>query len=203
MERFDEIEARRIKIVGDDGVVRMILTAPPTPDATLRGKPIVKQNRREASILFYNDEGTECGGLGFSGTTGPDGIVDATVHLAFDQYEQDEAISITFSQHGDQRGYGISMSDHPLTSISESLEEQQRVSTMQGGPEKEAAMRKIREQHPQRLFLGRRETGEICLFMMDTKGRPRIRIAVGADDVPKMEFLNESGHVVYAVPPTL
>lgn len=201
MESFEEIEARRIKIVGEDGTVRMVLTAPPSPDATYRGKPLAEQNRREASILFYNDEGTECGGLGFSGRTGPDGIIDATVHLAFDQYEQDQAISLTFSQHGEKRGYGISMNDRPLVPIPDSLEEQQRVAAMQDGPEKEEAMRRIREQHAQRLFLGRLETGEMCLFMMDTKGRPRIRIAVDAEDTPKMEFLDESGQVTYAVPP--
>lgn len=202
MEKFEEIEARSIKIVGEDGIPRMVLTAPPSPDATYRGEPIAEQNRREASILFYNDEGTECGGLGFSGRTGPDGIIEASVNLAFDQYEQDQAISLTFSQHGEKRGYGISMNDRPLVSIKESLEEQQRVTAMPDGPEKEAAMTKIREQHATRIFLGRLDTGEMCLYMMDTKGRARIRIAVDSTDVPKMEFLDPDGKVTYSVPPT-
>ncbi len=202
MEKFDEIEARSIKIVGEDGIPRMILTAPPSPDATYRGEPIVEQNRREASILFYNDEGTECGGLGFSGRTGPDGIIEASVNLAFDQYEQDQVISLTFSQHGEKRGYGISMNDRPLTPINDAFEEQKRVTSMPDGAEKDSAMRKIREQHAQRLFLGRLDSGEICLYMMDTKGRARIRIAVDSQDVPKMEFLDGEGKVTYSVPPT-
>lgn len=202
MDKFEDIEARRIKIVGDDGVVRMVLTAPPTPDATLRGERITEQNRQEASILFYNDEGTECGGLSFSGRTGPEGIIEASVNLAFDQYEQDQVLSLSFSQHGEERGYGLSMNDRPLVSIQESLEEQQRVASISDDREKEAALQEIREQHAQRLFLGRLPTGEMCLYMMDSKGRARIRIAVDSQDVPKMEFFDEGGAVIYSVPPS-
>lgn len=34
-----------------------------------------------------------------------------------------------------------------------------------------------------------------------TWGRPRIRMRVDQDDVPRLEFLNENGEVVYSLPP--
>ena len=42
-------------------------------------------------------------------------------------------------------------------------------------------------------------TGEAVIRLSDRQGRERLRIVV--DDVPRLEFLNEQGEVVYRLPP--
>jgi hypothetical protein len=165
MEKFEEIEVQRIRVVDEDGTVRMVLTSPPLLD------------RQEAGLVFYTDEGSECGALSFHGRTGEDGP-DAEMKLSFNQFEQDEAISLSFRQRGSERSYGLSMVDRPFIPIDQALKEQ-----------------------AERLFVGRLESGEVCLYVMDSKGRPRIRLGIDAEDVPRMDFLNEAGEVAYSFPP--
>ncbi|MGH2812679.1 MAG: hypothetical protein ACRDI1_08215, partial [Actinomycetota bacterium] len=125
MTRFEEIEVRRIRVVDEEGAVRMILTAPPLPRATFRGEPILEQEPPQAGLVFYNEEGTECGGLWFMGRSGPDGVT-ADAGLTFDQYEQDQCITISYQQEGSERSYGISMVDRPPIPLPEFLESYQR-----------------------------------------------------------------------------
>lgn len=43
--------------------------------------------------------------------------------------------------------------------------------------------------------------GSVGVKLSDSKGQERIRLVVDADDVPRMEFLNEKGEVIYSLPP--
>lgn len=196
--RFDEIEVRRIRLVDEQGTARMILTAPPLPNLRVRGVTYPVHERRQAGIMFYTEEGTECGGLTFHGKTN-DGEVDANCHLSFDQYEQDQVISIDASRSGDKTEYGISMVDRELVGMLDKQEVYKQVAEMPEGPEREAEMKKLSS--GPRLFIGRTEDGTACINLMDSNYRTRIRLAVGADDAPKMEFLDESGDVTYKIPP--
>lgn len=177
VERFDEIEARRIRIVDEDGTVRIVLTVPPLPEEAYRGTPMAQRNAEEAGLLFYNDEGVECGGLTFHGKS-VEGKPDAGMTLAFNQYDSEQVLLLQYTQVDQKRAYGLSIADPPLTPVSE-----------------------LPEGHSQRLFVGRTDTGEVCLYLMDSRGRPRVRVAVDADDNPKMEFMDSDGKVTYAVPP--
>lgn len=195
MDRFEEIEVRRIRVVDEKGTLRMLLSGSPQPDALFRGEPLIEQNRPEAGLIFYNEEGTECGGLEFKGRKGPDGV-EAEITLAFDQYESDMAVILSHSQQGSTIGYGLAMNDRSMVPINELLETQEKIEAMPDGAEKEEEIRKVSaEAFHQRLFMGRLETGEVYLFMMDSKGRPRIRIGIDAEDSPRLEFMDESGQV--------
>jgi hypothetical protein len=44
--------------------------------------------------MFYNDEGSESGGLHYGGKATHDGG-QSSAQLAFDQYDQDEIVSLT------------------------------------------------------------------------------------------------------------
>jgi hypothetical protein len=44
-----------------------------------------------------------------------------------------------------------------------------------------------------RIFLGRKSSGETAATLADSKGKERIRMVIGADDVPRLEFLDGEG----------
>ena len=59
-------------------------------------------------MIFYNDEGTEDGGLIFSGKK-ENGKVSAVGSLTFDQYEQDQTIALQYIDDSGQRRAGLAI----------------------------------------------------------------------------------------------
>ena len=75
------------------------------------------------------------------------------------------------------------------------------------GPEKTAAMKKVREEAVAsgvlgvpRVFVGRSVKNEAVVSLSDTKGKPRIVMSVDGSDVPSLQFLDSDGKTVYTVP---
>jgi hypothetical protein len=87
-QSFDEIQAHRINIVEPDGTLRMIISnRDRLPGVIVKGKESKAYDRPEAGMLFYNDEGSENGGLIFGGHQNEKGeVVDSGGSLSFDNY---------------------------------------------------------------------------------------------------------------------
>jgi hypothetical protein len=64
---FDEIEVKRINLVEPDGTLRLVIADKANfPGMIVKGKEY-PHDRGTAGMLFFNDEGTENGGLIFGG----------------------------------------------------------------------------------------------------------------------------------------
>ena len=87
VQRFDEIDVHRINLREPDGTLRMVMSNHARlPGVIVRGKENPPVDRPYAGMLFYNDEGTENGGLVFGGHRNASGeVVDAGVALSFDR----------------------------------------------------------------------------------------------------------------------
>lgn len=199
---FDEIEAKLIRIVDDKGVMRLALSAPPMPNATFHGEVMIEQNRPAAGILYFTEEGTECGGLSFSGKT--DKKIQAGAIMTMDAYEQDQVLVLPYNQRGGKPFFGISVTERPFTSIKDFVDRYLRM------PKWKLILRfflssktrrDLKRGQVPRLFMGRNTDGAIRLNLMDSKGKARIRIVVDHEDNPRMEFLDERGKVNYRLPP--
>ena len=99
-EAFNEIDVQRINVVEPDGTVRMIISdTAHAPGAIFKGKEYPHPDgRKVAGMIFYNDEGTENGGVIWGGNKGKDGKVSSHGHLSFDNYEQDQVMVIEGNQ---------------------------------------------------------------------------------------------------------
>jgi hypothetical protein len=74
---------------------------------------------------------------------------------------------------------------------------------MKDGPEKTAAMQKLREMAggaAERVMVGRDREQAAVVRLSDTKGKPRIKLSVDLAGSPKLEFLDEAGKVTYSLP---
>lgn len=94
--RFTEISVERINVRNPDGTVRLVISHQ-VPDAEINGKIyprslIVPQ----AGLIFFNNEGFECGGLVFGGKW-EDGKYAASSGLVFDRYNQQDIVSIDYT----------------------------------------------------------------------------------------------------------
>ena len=67
-QAFDEIKVDRIDVIEPDGTLRIVVSDHDRmPAVMVKGKESPKVDRPQAGMLFYDDEGTENGGLVFGG----------------------------------------------------------------------------------------------------------------------------------------
>ncbi len=201
---FDEIDVKRINVREDDGTIRMIVSnTSRSPGIIMKGKerPHPSGNRG-AGIIFYNNEGSENGGLTFSGRTGPDGKVSGGGHLSFDQYEQDQVIQLTQNEYDGRRWAGMVVNDRPNEALDFDLAE--RISKMPDGAEKTAALQKVQADGTfgrQRLYVGKTRDRDSAVMLSDAMGRPRILMKVTSEGTASIDFLDEKGGVIRSVTP--
>lgn len=93
---FDELKVHRIDVVEPDGTLRMVISNKERlPGVVVKGKEQPKVDRPYAGMLFYNDEGSENGGLVFGGHKNARGeVVDSGGALSFDKYGASEIVQL-------------------------------------------------------------------------------------------------------------
>jgi hypothetical protein len=206
-ERFEEIEVERINIVDSDGTLRLTISNNDRmPDPIVDGKVLGKRGgiaTKAAGFIFFNDEGDECGGFTWSGGK-TEGGYSSGMGISFDQFKQDEILTITHSETNGERYAGINISDRPTdVSIVALMDQMNAINEMEDGEEKTTRRQKLLEEHgaKTRVYLGRSRQGEAALVLGDAKGRPRLLLMVDANDKPILQFLGEDGQVTYALSP--
>jgi hypothetical protein len=206
--KFDQIDVHRINVVEPDGTLRMTISNnAASPGPVLGGLYMKKrEGTRGAGMIFFNDQGDECGGMTWAGKK-KDGKVNADGGLMFDQFDQDQTVGMNYSQDGDQRTSGFHVWNRSLTPIGDFARQVNAVEEMKDGPEKDAAMKKLREQAiasgmggQERIFVGRMRNNDAVVALKDTNGKPRIVMSVDAQNMPKIQVLDENGKVTYKVP---
>jgi hypothetical protein len=113
----EEIDVQRINIREPDGTLRMVISnTNAAPGLMVKGKEYRHPTRSDAGIIFMNNEGTENGGLIFDGGK-KNGKVYGSGHLSFDQYEQDQVISLDQGEDNGVRHATLTFNDMPDTSL--------------------------------------------------------------------------------------
>ncbi len=112
---FDEIQVQRINVVEPDGTTRMVLSSKSRlPPVVIQGKehPEMGESRPQAGLIFYNDEGTENGGLIFGGRKNEKGeIIDSGGSLSFDKYGAGQIMQLAGIDDKDDRFAGLGIND--------------------------------------------------------------------------------------------
>src|ERR1700689_5030789 len=130
---FKEIDVQRINVREPDGTLRMTISNSATaPGLIFKGQEHAFPNRQAAGILFFNDEGTENGGLLFGGLKKGQ-YASSGGHLSFDQYEQDQVISLDQTEDHGRRRASLTFFDRPSSPIPLDLVE--RINTPEGAAE--------------------------------------------------------------------
>jgi hypothetical protein len=204
-ETFDEITVHRINIVEPDGTIRLVLTnTANSPGIYIKNKEYPHpSNRKSAGLLFFNEEGTEDGGLSYGISKDQSGKVTGSEgHLSFDQYMQDQIFTIDAGREGDKKYSLLRMDDRGDYPITESLEAITRISKLPES-QREAELKKFLDTHPgdhPRVILGRARDGGSILQLKDTEGRDRLILRVAPDGTPKLQFLDAAGKIVSELP---
>jgi hypothetical protein len=201
---FKEIDVERINLREADGTLRLVISnTQRLPGIIVKGKEQPHPNRSGASFLFFNEEGTEVGGLTFSGAM-RNGVPTSGGHLSFDRYEQDQVIQLTQEEAGEHRTAFLAITDRPDKPMD--WAGIAKATALTDRAAKEAAMQKIVEGGSigakTRVFLGREPDSGSALALGDAQGRPRMVLRVTDDGAASIQFLDESGKVVRTVTPS-
>ncbi len=202
-QKIDQLDVQRINIVEPDGTLRMMISNKTEfPGIIIKGRETPHPDRSSAGMLFFNDEGTENGGLIFGGSKDKQGKVSSYGHLSFDQYEQDQVFSIDAEQAGGQRTSELRMIDQPDYPITEDLAAAARIETLPKD-QQPAAWRQLRAgkgRAQTRILLGRLDDRSVALRLKDVEGRDRLVVRVQPDGSPVLQFLDEKGKVTAQLP---
>ena len=201
---LEELDVQRINLREPDGTLRLIISdKSKAPGFIVKGKEYPHPNRSSAGMIFYNDEGTENGGLIFGGERSPDGAKHSSGHLSFDAYEQDQTMALDSIQDGSERNTRLQVTDYPEYSILELLNLMSSIKQLPDAQQKEKmnAFFAERGRPTTRLVLGRgmgKDKGDnsVMLGLNDAQGRPRIVMKVASDGSPSLQMFDGAGNVV-------
>lgn len=207
--RFAEIDVERINIVEPDGKYRMVLSNKPRSIGPIyKGQPFGYPGGTRPGIIFFNDEGTENGGLTFGGQRSADGRYQASSHFSFDQFNQDQVLYFQYNDNNGQRRMGFTVADRAEVDILDMVK--QRDSIVAAHPEgalRNAALQQWAQQRPggrpmfaQRVYIGRDPARNAVLNLADPEGRTRLRLVVDSLGQAGVEFLDASGQVTRRLP---
>jgi hypothetical protein len=206
-QRFTEIDVERINVVEPDGRLRMVLSNRPRSIGPIyKGQPFGYAGGTRPGIIFFNDEGTENGGLTFTGSRDSTGRYRATSHFSFDQFNQDQILYFQYQDNNGQRRTGLTIADRADVDIFDFVKQRDSINRMTDTAARSAALRQLtapRRGVPlvaQRVYIGRDVARSAIVNLADPQGRTRLRMLVDSLGNARVEFLNDSGRVVTRIP---
>ncbi len=161
-ESFDEIEVHRINVVEPDGTLRMVISNKARlPGVIVHGKESPPVDRPQAGMLFYNDEGSENGGLIFGGHKNEKGeVIDSGGSLSFDKYGANQIVQLAGVDDKSDRFTGLVVSDENRRIwVGRNQDGRASVELMDAHGKKRIVMEVSNEGTPSLLFLD--ETGKV------------------------------------------
>jgi hypothetical protein len=205
--KFEEIDVERINVVEKDGKLRLVISNKDrSPGPIYKGKPFGYAGGNRPGMLFFNDEGSENGGLGFSGRRLPDGTVDANTGLSFDQFDEDQVLVLNYSDRRGRRNVGMSILDRADVNMYDWVHRRDTINAMPNGAAKDSALKAWLEPRPgeplaaERLLVGRDESKRAVVSLNDKFGKPRLRLVVDSLGAARIEFLDAQGRATMTLP---
>ena len=206
--KFTEIDVERINVLEPNGMYRMVISNKPRSIGPIyKGKPFGYAGGGRAGIIFFNDEGTENGGLTFGGSQDANGRVRASTHMSFDQFNQDQILNLDYSEGPSGRITGISVLDRAPVDIYDMVAERDSIqknvkdtAALRAALTKWASPRNGVPLAAQRMFVGRDRSKSALLSLSDPQGKVRLRLVVDSLGAARIDFLDADGKVTRALP---
>jgi hypothetical protein len=170
--RFTELSVERIDVNDADGTRRMVIANRDRfPNLVINGEVLKRTDRTvlPAGIVVYDEQGNEAGGYGTTSMRDDRGGDMAQSMMVLD-YARSDAIGI-LQRHSADRAEAMLVVNDPVAA----------------GPPAAGGVRRIAVGTADRVS---------SITLSDTRGRPRIRLAVDASDQPSIVILDEAGAVV-------
>ena len=199
--KFDELVVKKITVVGEDNLPRMVLSNETRQHSgRMNGKEWPKRDR-PSGIIFFNNQGDECGGLVYQ-TKDKDGKIISGMSFTMDNYKDDQVLRILNDEYyANGKSFierGISINQYPVgTNIDVRNQKLEELKNIKDDKERELKIRELmhKEGAVSRLFIGKTKGNSSGLFLSGPDGKPKMMIYVDENGNPKIQTFNEKGEV--------
>lgn len=205
--RFAEIDVERINIVEPDGRLRMVLSNRPRSIGPIyQGKPFGYAGGTRPGIIFFNDEGTENGGLTITGSRDSLGRYQATSSWSFDQFDQDQILTLQYVDNNGRRRTGLTVADRADRNIYDFVLQRDSINAMPDTAARRRALQQLMAPvngvplAATRLYAGRDVAKNAVVNLFDPLGRVRLRLRVDSLGRASVDFLDDEGRVTFSLP---
>ncbi|HEX2036260.1 MAG TPA: hypothetical protein VHS99_18920 [Chloroflexota bacterium] len=188
--RFAELEVERLNVVEPDGTMRLAVSNRARfPAPVVEGRQGKRSGRPLAGVVFYNDDGDECGALYGYGRTVEDGTWEAGGGLNIDQYRpQEQVVGLNYGGRDGRNTAGLRVWERVHGTQVQFPDQESIDASMIGRP------------YATRVFAGRTSEGVAVVRLTDSQGRLRLRLAVSPEGDPSIELLDATGNVTWRMP---
>ncbi|HUZ58499.1 MAG TPA: hypothetical protein VMU83_06945 [Hanamia sp.] len=198
-ENIDELTVKRINVVGEDGSLRMVISNETRQNSGRMAGKDLPQRKRPAGIIFFNNEGNECGGL-VCEVHDTNKVINSGMSFTMDNYDNDQVVQIVNSEkyangHGNIRR-GLVINEFPQgSSLLGFMDKYEAIKKMKDSILQKQKMDELwaRKGSRRRLFIGRTSNNQSGLFLYDTAGKPRMEIYVDNTGSPQIKVIGADG----------
>jgi hypothetical protein len=208
--KFTEIDVERINIVEPDGKLRMVISNRTRSIGPIyKGKPFGYAGGTRPGMIFFNDEGTENGGMTFTGSRDAQGNYRASSSWSFDQFDQDQVLTMQYVDDNGRRRTGITVGDRGERNIYDIVLARDSIMAMPDTAARRVALEKLMAPvngvplYAQRLYAGRDVAKNAVVNLSDPLGRIRLRMRVDSLGRASLDFLDEGGKVTFSLPDSM
>jgi hypothetical protein len=212
-QKFGVIDVERINIVEKDGTVKMLITNTgnfPSGNDKINNRPTTEGREKRTGILFYNEDGIECGGFIYDGKKTESGHA-AGLSLTYDQYDGDQVMQLLTQDEGqgDKRFVSSTLAFNDRPSKESQIKVEEIMKELKELREKDPkAMEEKYKQYVKqgliggvpRVLLGKSKKQDNGLFLFDDKGMRRAMFYVDKENNAKLEFFDEKGNTIASFP---
>lgn len=199
-ESLDELTVKKINLIAEDGSLRMVMSNENRQHPGRMNGKDYSPRKRPAGIIFFNNEGDECGGLVFAGQQ-VNNKISSGMSFTMDNYHDDQVIQILNDEvveNGNSKiQRGLIINEYPVGSNIDDrnakFKELEKIEDVKVREQKIDELWK-KEGSKRRLFIGRNRGNDSGLFLYDSNGKPRMKIFVDNKGEPKIEVLDENGN---------
>lgn len=212
-QKFGEIDVERINIVEKDGTVKMVITNVekfPNGKVKLNGRPTNEDRKKRSGMLYFNEDGIECGGFIYDGKKNANGH-SAGLSLTYDQYDGDQVMQLLTQDYreGGKRivTSGLMFNDRPSNESQIRTGQIMKELDELAKKDSKAANDKYKVYEAQgliggtpRVMLGKSGSENNGLFLFDNKGIPKAMFYVDKENKAKLDFFDDKGNVIASFP---
>jgi len=210
-QKFKTIDVERINIVEADGTVKMIITNVeqfPNGTTTVNGRKVTKDRKKRSGMLYFNEDGIECGGFIYDGAKDENGH-SAGLSLTYDRYDGDQVMQLKTLdfKKGEKRMVSSSLVFNDRTANLNQQEITQVMEEIELIEDKKLRRQKYKEYADKgligatpRILLGKTGSQNNGLFLFGENGETKAMFYVDKNNKVKLEVYDEEGKVANSWP---
>lgn len=212
-QKFREIDVERINIVEEDGTTKMIITNVerfPNGADKINSRATNETRKKRSGMLFFNEDGIECGGFIYDGQKNADGH-SSGLSLTYDQYDGDQVMQLLTQdyQQGGKRFVSSSLAFNDRPSKESQLKTAEIMKELETLGKKDLKMMQKKQQEYEqqgliggvpRVMLGKTRSQNNGLFLFDDKGLSKAMFYVDKENNAKLDFFDEKGNTIASFP---